>query len=54
MKRKSKNLDCVEMKRRGAAKINERTEGMTPAERVEYWKKRSEAFRKEQEELERK
>ena len=52
MSRKAKSFDCVEMKRRGAAEIHERTKDMTPAELLEYWRQRNEAFRKEQEELE--
>ena len=50
--KKTKAFDCVEMKRRGAAEIYERTKDMTPAELLEYWRQRDQAFRKEQDELE--
>jgi hypothetical protein len=36
------------MKRRGALRIHEQLKGMTFEEQMEYWRKRSEQFRKEQ------
>jgi len=47
----TKTFDCVEMKRRGALKIYERLKDMTVDQKAEYWRKRGEAFRKEQEAL---
>ena len=48
MKTKTKTFDCVEMKRRGACKIYERTKGMSVEEEAAYWRERSEEFRREQ------
>jgi hypothetical protein len=46
---KTKRFDCIEMKRRGAARIHERLQGMTFEQEVAYWTERSEAFRRDQE-----
>ena len=46
---KTKKFDCVEMKRRGAARIHERTKDMTLEQKIDYWRRRSRAFRSEQE-----
>ncbi|HUT76586.1 MAG TPA: hypothetical protein VM285_02810 [Polyangia bacterium] len=40
------NFDCVEMKRRAALRIHERLAGLTLEEQVEYWRRRSEEFRR--------
>jgi len=48
---KTKTFDCVEMKRRGAARIYERIKDMTPAEEVAYWKKRTASLRRLQRSL---
>lgn len=48
---KQKTFDCVEMKRRGAARIFERTRNMTLEEKTDYWRRRSQTFRSEQERL---
>jgi hypothetical protein len=40
------HFDCVEMKRRAALKIHERLAGLTIEEQVEYWRNRSEEFRR--------
>ncbi len=48
MTTKTKTFDCVEMKRRGALKVHERLKGMTLDQQIEYWRKRSAAFRAEQ------
>jgi hypothetical protein len=45
---KTKTLDCVEMKRRGAAKIAEETAGMSTRQKIEYWQKLTQAFRERQ------
>ena len=44
--RTTSGFDCVEMKRRAALKIHERLAGLSFEEQVEYWRKRSEEFRK--------
>ncbi len=46
---KKKTFDCVEMKRRGAARIHQRLENMTLEQKIDYWRKRSQAFRREKE-----
>ena len=45
---KTKSFDCVEMKRRGAARIMNRLKGLTLKQKIEYWRERSEQFRREQ------
>jgi len=48
---KTKTFDCVEMKRRGAEHVYELTKDMSFEEEVEFWRKRSEEFMREQERL---
>jgi hypothetical protein len=48
---KTKTFDCVEMKRRAAARIYEQIGDLTLEQKIEYWRRRSEEFRAEQEEL---
>ena len=48
---KTKTFDCVEMKRRGQLRIRERLKGMTVEQQLEYWRKRSEEFMREQDRL---
>jgi hypothetical protein len=43
---KNKEFDCVEMKRRGAARIYEETKNMTREQEIEYWRQKSEEFLK--------
>ena len=38
MKMKTKHFDCVEMKRRGAERVQRETEGLGTAEKLAYWK----------------
>jgi len=45
---KTKTFDCVEMKRRAGQRIYEETKGLTPEQKVEYWRRRSEQFRQDQ------
>jgi len=45
---KTKTFDCVEMKRRGALRVHERLKDMTVEQQIEYWRGRSEEFRREQ------
>lgn len=35
----SKGFDCIEMKRKGAAKVHRDLAGMTREEKLEYWVK---------------
>lgn len=51
MKTKSKPFDCVEMKRRGAELVRQRIAGMTLDQEIEYWRKRSEEFQREQDRM---
>ena len=51
--RTKKTFDCVEMKRKGAARIYETIKGMTPEQEKAYWQQVDEAFQKRQEERER-
>ena len=46
---KTKTFDCVEMKRRGAARIHEQLKNLTIQQKIDYWHRRSQAFRSEQE-----
>ncbi|MBI5095263.1 MAG: hypothetical protein HZB26_22865 [Candidatus Hydrogenedentes bacterium] len=39
MKATTKNFDCVEMKRRGAARVRADVKDMTKAEQLDYWRK---------------
>lgn len=48
---KTKTFDCVEMKRRAAARIHEQTGNLTLDQKIAHWRRRSEEFRAEQEEL---
>ena len=48
---KMKTFDCIEMKRQGALRIHSRLEGMNLEEQIDYWHRRSEQFRREQERL---
>jgi len=46
---KTKTFDCVEMKRRGAEKVQEEIAGMTPAQELAYWQRGTEELRALQE-----
>jgi len=48
---KKKEVDCVQMQHRGAKGIQERLAGRTRLERIEYWRKRTEALCNRQEML---
>jgi hypothetical protein len=45
---KTKQFDCVEMKRRGAEYVYSIIKDMTPEQEIEYWRKRTEELREEQ------
>ncbi|MFQ5490546.1 MAG: hypothetical protein ACE5GE_07475 [Phycisphaerae bacterium] len=45
---KTKTFDCVEMKRRAAAAIHRQTKDLTLEQKIDYWRRRSEAFRSDQ------
>ncbi len=51
METKTKRFDCVEMKRRGAARVRREIEGMPKAEQLAYWKKGTEELLAEQKAL---
>lgn len=36
---KKKSFDCVDMKRRAQEQVLRETEGMTPEQELEYWRK---------------
>ena len=44
-----KGFDCVEMKRRGAARIYEITKNMTVEEELAYWRKETAKLKREME-----
>jgi hypothetical protein len=48
---KTKTFDCVEMKRKAAARIHEQIGNLTLDQKIEYWRLRNEEFRAEQEEV---
>lgn len=50
MKQKKKTFDCVEMKRRGGDRVYQRLKDLSQEEQIEYWRKRTEELRREQEE----
>jgi hypothetical protein len=39
---KTKEFDCVRMKREGAKYVQEKLKGMTPEEQAAYWRERTE------------
>jgi len=45
---KAKTFDCVRMKRVGAAKIRQKTKGLTVKEEAEFWQKKTAALRRRQ------
>lgn len=48
---KTKTFDCVKMKHRGGDRIYEQIKGLTLDQKIEYWKRRSQEVRREQEQL---
>lgn len=48
---KKKTFDCVEMKRRGAKRVQEETAGMTREEKIAYWDRATQEMLARQEEL---
>ena len=51
MKARTKTFDCVEMKRRGQEHVRKLTAGMSPEEELEFWRRETEAARREQAEI---
>jgi hypothetical protein len=45
MQETTKRFDCVRMKRDAQEQINRETEGMTPADRVRYFREAAERYR---------
>jgi hypothetical protein len=48
---KTKKFDCVQMKRRGAAKVREQTATLTREQELRFWQERSQQLRQQQEAL---
>ncbi|MCG3199207.1 MAG: hypothetical protein HUU16_09005 [Candidatus Omnitrophica bacterium] len=51
---KDKVFDCVEMMHEGQRRLKERLEPLSEQERLEFWRRRNEEAKREQEELLRK
>lgn len=49
--KKTKQFDCVEMKRRGAENIYKATKSLTEVEEVSYWAQRMKRLRQHQQML---
>ncbi len=47
---KTKEFDCVEMKRRGSLRVYEQLKNMTVEEQIAFWRERNQRFRRDQEE----
>ena len=50
MKTQKKTFDCVEMKRRGAARVYEKLKDLSLEQQVEYWLMRNEEMLRERDE----
>ena len=48
---KTKTFDCVEMKQRGGARVQQVIAGMTPQQELEYWRNQTEQLRRRQREI---
>ena len=48
---KTKDFDCVEMKRRGAGMVQKATAQMTPEQEVEFWRDHTKKLRQKQKEI---
>lgn len=48
---KTKTFDCVEMKRKGAALVQQRLAGMSREQQLEFWREQNELLLKRQVEL---
>lgn len=46
MDSKAKTFDCVEMKRKGAARLCEKLKNMSPEEQIQFWRRRAEELRR--------
>ena len=44
---KTKTFDCVEMKRRGAERVQKELAGLTPQQQLEYWRQQTDQLRKQ-------
>jgi len=47
MRKKKKGFDCVEMQHRGSEHVRKLTEGMTPEEELEFWRRGTEELKRE-------
>ena len=50
---KTKTFDCVQMKRRGAARVQQQIEILTPEQELEFWRKQTDTLRRRQQEIRR-
>ena len=50
---KTKTFDCVQMKRRGAARVQQQIENLTPEQELEFWRKQTDTLRRRQQEIRR-
>ncbi len=50
----NKEFDCVEMKRKGATRIQKKLAGLSLEEELKFWQERTKALREEQLKLRRK
>ncbi len=48
---KAKAFDCVEMKRRGAEQVRQRTAGMSPSQEVAFWHRQTEELSRRQRQI---
>jgi type VI protein secretion system component VasF len=49
--RKPKSFDCVEMQHEAGRKVSQMLRAMTPEQRADYWRRETEAMRRQQTEL---
>ena len=50
---KTKTFDCVQMKRRGAARVQQQIANLTPEQELEFWRKQTDTLRRRQQEIRR-
>ncbi|MBI5731618.1 MAG: hypothetical protein HY963_10845 [Ignavibacteriales bacterium] len=50
----SKEFDCVEMKRKGATRLQKKIAGLSLEEELKFWEERTKALREEQRKMRKK
>ncbi len=50
----SKEFDCVEMKRKGAARLQKKIAGLSLEEELKFWEERTKALKEEQRKMRKK